>query len=325
MSENSYKNTLCYADNSLVLIIDNITYQLENIKPSFIFEYDYLFFEPLINKYIRVLDNITYELTNEEKDDVNFYINHFDSSIDNEVYTYNDKLIYTGKMLKSEAELEFISYTTISVPEGMMVARFDKENNTWLSIEYIITDEGYLITHPDSYCDRCVLFLTEEEFDKLPEQPYSWYIFDIINNEWIDGRNINELKKTVERAVRTKFETLRSNSYLDYVFPYETLTWNIQLEEAKNYKVDNTYNTPYIDNYLKVRSDIEDIDIPTKEELIESIINNHNDFVTKVSTINAHQKKYLNRIKNSLTNEELDTIEKEVIELTYTDIFNNNI
>jgi len=129
MSENSYKNTLCYADNSLVLIIDNITYQLENIKPSFIFEYDYLFFEPLINKYIRVLDNITYELTNEEKDDVNFYINHFDSSIDNEVYTYNDKFIYTGKILKSEAELEFISYTTIPVPEGMMVARFDKENN----------------------------------------------------------------------------------------------------------------------------------------------------------------------------------------------------
>ena len=51
----------------------------------------------------------------------------------------------------------------------------------------------------------------------------------------------------------------------------------------------------------------------------------YNDFVTKVSTINAYQKKYLNRIKNSSTNEELDTIEKEVIELTYTDIFDNNI
>lgn len=321
MSENSYKNTLCYADNSLVLIIDNVTYTLKDIKPSFIFNYDYLFFEPLINKYIRVLDNITYELNNEEKDDVNFYINHFYSSIDNEVYTYNDKFIYTGKMLKSEAESFVKSYTTIPVPEGMMVARFDNEKNIWLNIEYIITDEGYLITHPDSYCDRCVLFLTEEEFNDLPEQPYSWYVFDINNNEWIDGRNINDHRLSVKRSVRTKFETLRSNNYTEYVPTYEQYCWNMQVEEAKNYKVDNTYNTPYIDTFLNTRISLHsETDIPSKDILVEDILKNNEIFTKNMAIINGYQWKYLKLIEKASTNNELDNIESEVMNLQYTDI-----
>jgi hypothetical protein len=125
-------------------------------------------------------------------------------------------------------------------------------------------DDGTLRLNPGGRCEKCTLFFTEEEWKVFPEQPTSDYIYDIVNQEWIDPRKFANVLHETQLEIRNYFEAIRWKEWGKYIPQYEQLTWRDQIEEAQNYLADQTVETPYIDTFLNERTDINK---PTKQEL----------------------------------------------------------
>lgn len=173
-------------------------------------------------------------------------------------------------------------------------------------------DDGTLRLNPGGRCEKCTLFFTEEEWKVLPEQPTSDYIYDIVNQEWIDPRKFANVLHETQLEIRNYFEAIRWKEWGKYIPQYEQLTWRDQIEEAQNYLADQTVETPYIDTFLNERTDINK---PTKQELCSDILNNNKQYKIAMAKVNAKQWNYLKRAESCTTNDELDEIRAEIKEL----------
>ena len=304
---------ITYVNNTAIIIYNELRFDT-NIKPELSFQFDTLYYEPPTNHFVKGINNEFFELTEEEKSECNTYCKTYVENADYPVYAYDDKFIFVGRILKSEAISKNYGYTILEEP-GHVVSKYVTDH--WEPVVAIIMDDGSLRLNPGGRCERCVLFFTEEEWNEFPKQPTSDYIYDITNQEWIDPRKIADVLHETQLEIRNYFEAVRWKEWGKYIPQYEQLTWRDQIEEAQNYlEYMNTENitveTPYIDTFLTERTDENK---PTKEELCNDILNNNKKYKIAMATVNARQWNYLKRAEACTTNTELDAIRDEIRKL----------
>ncbi len=304
---------ITYVNNTAIIIYNELRFDT-NIKPELSFQFDTLYYEPPTNHFVKGINNEFFELTEEEKSECNTYCKTYVENADYPVYAYDDKFIFVGRILKSEAISKNYGYTILEEP-GHVVSKYVTDH--WEPVVAIIMDDGSLRLNPGGRCERCVLFFTEEEWNEFPKQPTSDYIYDITNQEWIDPRKIADVLHETQLEIRNYFEAVRWKEWGKYIPQYEQLTWRDQIEEAQNYleymNTENiTVSTPYIDTFLTERTDENK---PTKEELCNDILNNNKKYKIAMATVNARQWNYLKRAEACTTNTELDAIRDEIRKL----------
>lgn len=304
---------ITYVNNTAIIIYNELRFDT-NIKPELSFQFDTLYYEPPTNHFVKGINNEFFELTEEEKSECNTYCKTYVENADYPVYAYDDKFIFVGRILKSEAISKNYGYTILEEP-GHVVSKYVTDH--WEPVVAIIMDDGSLRLNPGGRCERCVLFFTEEEWNKFPKQPTSDYIYDITNQEWIDPRKIADVLHETQLEIRNYFEAVRWKEWGKYIPQYEQLTWRDQIEEAQNYleymNTENiTVSTPYIDTFLTERTDENK---PTKEELCNDILDNNKKYKIAMATVNARQWNYLKRAEACTTNTELDAIRDEIRKL----------
>jgi hypothetical protein len=299
---------ITWVNNVAIIIYNELRFDT-NIKPELSFQFDTLYYEPPTNHFVKSINNEFFELTEEEKLECNTYCKTYVETADYPVYAYDDKFIFVGRILKSEAVSKNYGYTILEEP-GNVVSKY--VTNHWESVVAIIMDDGSLRLNPGGRCERCTLFFTEEEWKTFPKQPTSDYIYDTVNQEWIDPRKIADVLHETQLEIRNYFEAIRWKEWGKYIPQYEQLTWRDQIEEAQNYLADSTSETPYIDTFLNERTDINK---PTKEALCNDILNNNREYKIAMAKVNAKQWNYLKRAEACTTNTDLDAIRSEIREL----------
>lgn len=297
-----------YVNNKSIIIYNDLRFDTD-IKPELSFQFDTLYYEPPTDHFVKGINNEYFELTEEEKQECDTYCRTYVNTADYPVYAYDEKFIFVGRILKSEAIAKNYGYTILEEP-GNVVSKYVIDH--WEPIVAIIMDDGTLRLNPGGRCEKCILFFTENEWKVFPEQPTSDYIYDITNQEWIDPRKFANVLHETQLEIRNYFEAIRWKEWGKYIPQYEQLTWRDQIEEAQNYLADQTVETPYIDTFLNERTDINK---PTKQELCSDILNNNKQYKIAMAKVNAKQWNYLKRAESCTTNAELDEIRVEIKEL----------
>lgn len=295
--------------NSTATIICNELRFDTNIKPDLSFQFDTLYYEPPTDRFVKGIGNDFFELSEEEKSECSTYCKTYIETADYPVYAYDDKFIFVGRILKSEAISKNYGYSILEEP-GNVISKYVTDH--WEPVVAIIMDDGSVVLNPEGRCKRCELFFTEKEWNILPKQPTPVYIYDAINNEWVDPRKITKVLHETQLEIRNYFEIIRWKEWGKYIPQYEQLTWKHQIEEAENYLADPTSETPYIDTFLSERTDTAK---PNKEDLCRDILNNNKKYKIAMAKVNAKQWNYLKRAENCTTNKDLDEIRSEISEL----------
>lgn len=299
---------LTWVNNTAIVIYNELRFDT-NIKPELSFQFDALYYEPPTNHFVKGTNHEFFELTEEEKLECEAYCKNYVNTADYPVYAYDDKFIFVGRILKSEAVSKNYGYTILEEP-GNAVSKY--VTNHWETVVAIIMDDGSLRLNPGGRCEKCVLFFTEKEWEVFPKQPTPDYIYDITNQEWIDPRKIANVLHETQLEIRNYFEAIRWKEWGKYIPQYEQLTWRDQIEEAQNYLIDSTAETPYIDTFLSERTDTTK---PTKEALCNDILSNNREYKITMAKVNAKQWNYLKRAEACTTNTDLDAIRTEIREL----------
>lgn len=124
--------------------------------------------------------------------------------------------LYAGIMSISEAQAK--GYVSILEDCSYSVAKFDTDNKVWIHVKAIITDDGRLILDPDSYCDRCVLFLSEEEWNEFPQcdfsDPSTLWRWDFEENAWVDIRTVDDALEMYKNNVYSTLQRIEMTVYL---------------------------------------------------------------------------------------------------------------
>lgn len=302
---------LTYINNETVVIHDDLRFDT-NLKPELSFAFDALYFEPPNGHCLKVVDGESVPLSEAEIEECAAYCRGYADTADYPVYAWNGDNVCVGRILKSEAEAKGYGFTVLDVPPYPVSRR---NGEAWEEIVAIIRDDGSLVERPEAFCEKCVLFLSHEEWEAFPERPTPAHVYDLENSEWVDPRPFAKLLHEVQLEIRNCFEIRRWKVWGKFIPQYEQLTWPYQVEEAKGFLKDNAFATPYIDAFLAARTDEGK---PDKESLCKDILVNHTAYLRGMAAVNAEQWGWLKRTETSAVNGELDAISKEVAELQRT-------
>ena len=164
-----------YVDNKAIIIYNELRFDT-NIKPELSFQFDTLYYEPPTNHFVKGINNEFFELTEEEKLECSAYCKSYVNNADYPVYAYDDKFIFVGRILKSEAIAKNYGYTILEEP-GNVVSKYVTDH--WEPIVAIIMDDGTLRLNPGGRCEKCTLFFTEEEWMNDKNRPQVIYPDDV--------------------------------------------------------------------------------------------------------------------------------------------------
>lgn len=184
-------------------------------------------------------------------------------------YDPNDHNLYQGNLLLSEVKKNNFFFTT--VPCEYSVAKYDELEDKWEEVVTIIQENGYVIHRPDSYCVKCVIFLTQEELDNYPTIPedlfYSPYLrWDFVKENWKDARTIKDCKENYINTITERFNSLldeQARYYLNisYGNASRVLTYivnNYQNQDNYNYGVQCVIDEFKVRGELDVTPDFSD-------------------------------------------------------------------
>ena len=160
-------------------------------------------------------------------------------------------------------------FTVLDVPPYPVSRR---RGGTWEEIVAIIREDGSLVERPAGFCERCVFFLSHEEWDAFPTRPTSAHMYDLENGEWVDPCPFAKLLHEVQLEIRNCFEIRRWKIWGKFIPQYEQLTWSAQVAETTGFLNGEARATPYIDAFLAARTDEGK---PDKESLCRDILANH--------------------------------------------------
>ena len=118
---------ITYVNNTAIIIYNELRFDT-NIKPELSFQFDTLYYEPPTNHFVKGINNEFFELTEEEKSECNTYCKTYVENADYPVYAYDDKFIFVGRILKSEAISKNYGYTILEEP-GHVVSKFSLKKN----------------------------------------------------------------------------------------------------------------------------------------------------------------------------------------------------
>lgn len=301
-----YYNGICYVS------YDTFAFET-NEQPSLSFLYESLDYDSSREKNYFVINSTRKLLDADQSSSCQEYCKNFINAHDFYVYAYNEKNIFTGKVLKSEAEKKNLKFTINNKP-AFPVSKWNKSENIWEEVLIIVKQDGTVVRHPVNYCDQCVLFLTQKEINDLPninDYDDDYHKYDPEKHEWfVTGNEYDDLQRNLIYRVRMMFDTVRwVKAFGHYVPEYERYGWSIEKTEAHNWLVNENSTTPYIDGILEGLGDL----APTKKEYIAGIIkNSSNDVYKTLGLIHGKMNRYIYKLKNAGNIEELKTLEKEI-------------
>lgn len=148
--------------------------------------------------------------------------------------------LYSGVMSISEAKSK--GYVSVMEDCPYSVAKYNTESNQWEKVKAIITDNGRLIVDPESYCDLCVLFMTEEEWAAFPQYDASditavWR-WDFDEKTWIDVRTIKDLLATYKNEVFSTLQRIEVNAYAKAGYEYFNVVHNPTMMKILNQTIE---------------------------------------------------------------------------------------
>lgn len=217
-----------YTSPSLTIYTDRGPFIISNFDISEL-EFDchgFLHFEPSMNIYQRHKNDQGLEAVNLTPKEIELVTNYITNLLESEQLdlpfpAYERVLdnLYQGVYPLSEIKQNNWGYTYI--PCDYPVASYNETTNEWERIKTIIREDGSYIIDPDTYCDLCVKFITEKEwetFTKPPtDNPRAHIAWDFITETWVDKRTPEEAANSYYVQVKQIFESLRSQE-AEYFF-----------------------------------------------------------------------------------------------------------
>lgn len=197
----------------------------------------------------KIVNDDTVSLTANELSSIeNWLINYFNGSnnypdISLPAYDPNDNNLFQGYLSLSEIKKNNYYFTTVGCPYSL--AKYNELEDTWINIKAIIRSDGSYVLDPDSYCEQCVLFLTEEEWEKIApihksidDIPFYYLRYDFVTNDWKDIRTPKDLSEEYALLVKARFSYAIS-SEADYYFGTDN-QYAASLSQSANIAVDYT-------------------------------------------------------------------------------------
>lgn len=300
---------LVYQNELQTVLSHNIFFRL-NEKPKLSFNFDILDCETPTEVFFYILDDKQIILTEEQIEEVRKYCEDFYKNGNYIVYTYDttDNNIFKGAMLVSEAKEKGYSYVLDNIP-SKVASYFDETLNKWIDYYAVIMEDGTMLVDTNiPSTNKCVIFLTKEEYEKFPKKTRYTDQWDFVTERWIDKRNIYAYKQESINNLHKIFEEKRIMDANERVEAYEQDTWRIQLSEAIGFLQEKHYPTPYIDTYLETKG----VDMEEKYNFAKKIKEKNDRYIISMARVNAIQDKYKERIEKASTCYEVDDINGEI-------------
>lgn len=305
-------NKILVWQNNEAIIHTHNTVFTSTIKPVLSFVYDELYCEQPTSAYFYTAHGRQFSLTDEQIQECFAFCENFYENGDYNVYAYDpsDYNLFKGFLLKSECIAKDYKYVVDKAPENL-TASWNEASQEWITYYAVITENGTLIKDiATTACDKCVVFLTKEEFHKLPVREHDTDSWDFATESWVDKRDLTQLRKNSILKIRNSFEAVRWKAISEFVPVYEQDTWRIQLAEAQAFlELGSEADTPYIDTFLSERSDITK---PSKAELVQDILENHALYVKAMARVNAKQWDFMKAIDTADTGYAVDAVMRDM-------------
>ncbi len=246
------------APSTSMIVVDSVgNFQTESFSASILPfpNCTFVHYEPAADIYqIRFGENSLQTMTDPQKTQIEAFVATLPEIMDLHFPCYdpNRSNLFQGTMSLSEAK----SKNFVSVTEDCLfpVAKYDVDDHEWISIKAIITDSGRLIVDPDSYCELCVTFLSEDEWNEFPKQPEnelnSNWRWDFELKEWVDIRTAQEMLSIYRNFVYSMFQKIEMIKYAEVGMEYFNIIHNpLYMSFMSDLRVFHLANPDLVDTF----------------------------------------------------------------------------
>lgn len=138
-------------------------------------------------------------------------------------YDPNRYNVYTGEFSIADARTK--QFVPVLKKPDLPVSKYNTDSDAWEKVAAIITDDGSLILDPGSYCDRCVIFLTEAEWAAFPQPNEDLLLQDALRydaelGEWVDIRGLDTIIQSVYSQLHFRIDRLIADTLESYGLQY---------------------------------------------------------------------------------------------------------
>ena len=276
-------------------------------RPTLSFEFDSVYYEPDLGNQFKVVNNVNIPLTESEISECSHFGTFFLDVADYPVQAYEPETkIWRGTMMKTEAQNQGLEYVIGDVPDSPVARRTE---DGWDKIVAVILDDGWYRLQPDGVCERCVLFMNQQEWDAFPHPTTGTQKWNFVTETWEDYRTLDKAKENLDQFLRNSYISKR-NEVIGNAPAQEMASWPIQLAEAEAYVADNQAATPFIDGMVEVLGGAK-----TKEQVIADVLKHNDESVLKEQgKLHGEMYNYILRGRAATTLDEVDAIEREAAE-----------
>lgn len=288
----------------------------------------YLHYEPDSNIYIYTkidLDGNIVEISFTEEEKQLFLEKLLEVAIDTNIHipTYENDTgykLYSGLKQLSQIDDHFSMAPVVCEHS---VGKWNENKKDWEKVKAIILSDGSLRIDPDSICDSCFIFLSEEEWDSFPHPPEKYdsravMRYDFKSQIWKDTRSLKQAKLNWENFITNQESLLRSWAVSDIlsIDSYNPITisaWN-ELVKACEQKINGSIseNEESLIRALIYAEDsvyayVENSDIPVTDVSLycKSVILKNEKYKARLSRISGEIAAWKN-IGNSIVDPTVD-------------------
>lgn len=288
-------------------------------KPELSFAFDVLRYETATQLSFKMVGNSDpIPLTDEEIAACRAFCDSFAATADYSVQAYEPETgLYVGTMLKSEAVGTGLSWLLGAAPDHPVSKLVDGQ---WVRIAALFMEDGHYRLLPDSTCPKCILFLTQDEWDAWPKPARSTEIWDFATETWKDYRTLERAQSTADDYIRNAYTSKRAEA-LGQVPSQEMATWPMQLAEARAWQADPTAPTPFIDAMLASQASTLTVgdESPSlaedKAALVANILKHDDpDYLAAVGAVHGEMRGWILRVWDAQTLDEVDALTAAVAE-----------
>ena len=286
-------------------------------RPDLPFEFDALYYEPPTGLSFKVRGDERVSLTEEEIAACRAFCDGFKDNADYAVQAYEAETgLYRGTMLKSEAEAQGLAWFVGDAPDHPVSKLAD---GRWERVAALFMEDGQYRLMPDSVCPKCVVFLTQAEWDAWPKPTKSTEVWDFATETWKDYRTLERAQATADDYIRNAYSARRA-AVMGAVPYAEMATWPMQLAEARAYKADPTAATPFLDAMLSAQTSAleagDDATLVQAKDALAADILAHDapDYLAEVGAVHGEMRAWILRVWNAASLDEVDALTAAVAE-----------
>ena len=212
--------------NALVVVEGIGHFQISNFDVSTLpfNPNQFLHFEPLVGVYQIGNGTGVVNMTPDQILKMKQYIQTLPVEMDLPFSCYdpNKSNLYMGSMPISEAKAK--GYISVNMDCTTPVSKYNSTLYRWDTVKIIIMDDGSYIQDPSGVCDKCQLFLTEEEWKVFPKptviDPNAVLRYDFEDGTWIDIRTATDILRQYQNNVTSILLHVELTKYSEANFDY---------------------------------------------------------------------------------------------------------